>query len=43
MWWGEGGVDDGEVRRQGVGEREEAEAVAEALQGSEPCVDGRVD
>ncbi len=39
---GEGGVDDGEVRRQGVGEGEEAEAVAEALPGPEPGVDGRV-
>ncbi len=43
VWRGEGGVDDGEVWRQGVGEREEAEAVAEAHQGSEPGVDGRVD
>lgn len=40
---GAGGVDDGEVRRQGVGEREEAEAVAEAAQRSESGVDGRVD
>ncbi len=36
-------MDDGEVRRQDVGEREEAEAVAEASQGSESCVHGRVD
>ena len=40
---GEGGVDDGEVWRQGVGEREEAEAVAEAPQRPESGVDGRVD
>ncbi len=36
-------MDDGEVGRQGVGEREEAEAVAEAPQGSESRVHGRVD
>lgn len=36
-------MDDGEVGRQGVGEREEAETVAKASQGPEPCVDGRVD
>ena len=36
-------MDDGEVGCQGVGEWEEAEAVAEAPQGSESCVDGRVD
>lgn len=41
--WGEGGVDDGEVGRQSVGEGEEAETVAEASQGAESGVDGRVD
>lgn len=40
--WGEGGGDNGEVWRQKVGEREEAEAVAQASPGSESGVDGRV-
>lgn len=40
---GEGRGDDGEVRGEGVGEWEEAEAVAQASQGSEAGVDGRVD
>ena len=36
-------MNDGEVWRQSVGEWEEAEAVSKAPQGSESCVDGRVD
>lgn len=36
-------MDGGEVGRKGVGEGEEAEAVAEGFQGAEFGVDGRVD
>lgn len=41
--WSEGGGDNGEIWRQEVGEREEAKAVAQASQGAESRVDGRVD
>ena len=36
---GGGGRDDGEVRGEGVGDREEAEAVAETAGGAQCCVD----